>query len=113
MRSAGPLGCRARIAAPTPNAASIWSEASRLTSSSTGGSLAPHPGQQHVADRRHWLEGRLAVVTGASRGIGAATAEAIAAAGAHVLLAARDGEALDAVAERIREQRRRGDLEAD
>jgi NAD(P)-dependent dehydrogenase (short-subunit alcohol dehydrogenase family) len=56
-----------------------------------------------VADPRHWLEGRLAVVTGASRGIGAATAEAIAAAGAHVLLAARDGETLEAVAERIRE----------
>jgi NAD(P)-dependent dehydrogenase (short-subunit alcohol dehydrogenase family) len=44
------------------------------------------------------------VVTGASRGIGAATAEAIAAAGAHVVLAARDGEALDAVAGRIRDQ---------
>jgi NAD(P)-dependent dehydrogenase (short-subunit alcohol dehydrogenase family) len=56
-----------------------------------------------VAESRHWLQGRLAVVTGASRGIGAATAEAIAAAGAHVVLAARDGEALDAVAERIRD----------
>ena len=66
-----------------------------------------------MAESRHWLEGRLAVVTGASRGIGAATAEAIAAAGAHVVLAARDGEALDAVAGRIREARRRGDLEAD
>jgi NAD(P)-dependent dehydrogenase (short-subunit alcohol dehydrogenase family) len=56
-----------------------------------------------VAEARHWLAGRLAVVTGASRGIGAATAEAIAAAGAHVVLAARDGEALDAVARRIRD----------
>ena len=37
-----------------------------------------------------WLAGRLAVVTGASRGIGAATAAALAAAGAHVVLAARD-----------------------
>jgi NAD(P)-dependent dehydrogenase (short-subunit alcohol dehydrogenase family) len=55
-----------------------------------------------VAEPRHWLAGRLAVVTGASRGIGAATAEAIAAAGAHVVLAARDREALDAVARRIR-----------
>jgi NADP-dependent 3-hydroxy acid dehydrogenase YdfG len=55
-----------------------------------------------VGDQGHWLSGRLAVVTGASRGIGAATAEAIAAAGAHVFLAARDGEALDTVAGRIR-----------
>jgi NAD(P)-dependent dehydrogenase (short-subunit alcohol dehydrogenase family) len=55
-----------------------------------------------VGEARHWLAGRLAVVTGASRGIGAATAEAIAAAGAHVVLAARDGEALDAVARSIR-----------
>jgi NAD(P)-dependent dehydrogenase (short-subunit alcohol dehydrogenase family) len=50
-----------------------------------------------------WLAGRLAVVTGASRGIGAATAAAVAAAGAHVVLAARDGAALDGVAGRIRE----------
>jgi NAD(P)-dependent dehydrogenase (short-subunit alcohol dehydrogenase family) len=56
-----------------------------------------------MAEEKHWLAGRLAVVTGASRGIGAATAEAIAAAGAHVVLAARDDEALDAVAGRIRD----------
>ena len=56
-----------------------------------------------MAEARHWLAGRLAVVTGASRGIGAATAEAIAAAGAHVVLAARDHEALDGVAGRIRD----------
>jgi NAD(P)-dependent dehydrogenase (short-subunit alcohol dehydrogenase family) len=56
-----------------------------------------------VAEAGHWLTGRLAVVTGASRGIGAATAQALAAAGAHVVLAARDGEALDAVAHRIRD----------
>ena len=51
----------------------------------------------------HWLEGRLALVTGASRGIGAATAEALAAAGARVVLAARDRDALEAVAQRIEE----------
>ena len=51
----------------------------------------------------HWLAGRLAVVTGASRGIGAATAAAVAAAGAHVVLAARDGRALDGVAGRIKD----------
>src|SRR5271157_4108801 len=60
-------------------------------------------GSPPVAEPRHWLAGRLAVVTGASRGIGAATAEAIAAAGAHVVLAARDREALDAVARRVRD----------
>ena len=52
---------------------------------------------------RHWLAGRLAVVTGASRGIGAATAAAVAAAGAHVVLAARDRWALDGVAGRIKD----------
>lgn len=56
-----------------------------------------------MVEARHWLAGRLAVVTGASRGIGAATAEAIAAAGAHVVLAAREREALDVVATRIRD----------
>jgi NAD(P)-dependent dehydrogenase (short-subunit alcohol dehydrogenase family) len=56
-----------------------------------------------VAEPRHWLAGKLAVITGASRGIGAAAAEAIAAGGAHVLLAARDQEALDAVAQRVRD----------
>ncbi len=42
-------------------------------------------------------------MTGASRGIGAATAEALAAVGAHVVLAARDREALDAVARSVRD----------
>jgi NAD(P)-dependent dehydrogenase (short-subunit alcohol dehydrogenase family) len=55
-----------------------------------------------VPDRGHWLAGRVAVVTGASQGIGAATAGAIAAAGAHVILAARNREALEDVAGRIR-----------
>lgn len=47
------------------------------------------------------FEGKLALVTGASRGIGAATAEALAAAGAHVILTARGGSALEQVEERI------------
>jgi NAD(P)-dependent dehydrogenase (short-subunit alcohol dehydrogenase family) len=70
-------------------------------SSSTGGSSLSAPGPQSAADRGHWLAGRLALVTGASRGIGAATAEAIASVGAHVVLAARDGEALGGIARRI------------
>jgi 3-oxoacyl-[acyl-carrier protein] reductase len=55
------------------------------------------------ASPTRWLAGRLAVVTGASRGIGAATAAAVAAAGAHVVLAARDRQAVDGVAGRIKD----------
>jgi NAD(P)-dependent dehydrogenase (short-subunit alcohol dehydrogenase family) len=49
------------------------------------------------------LTGKLALVTGASRGIGAATAEAFGAAGAHVILVARTASALEAVDDRIHE----------
>lgn len=59
------------------------------------------PGRQLVGDPRHWLAGRVAVVTGASRGIGAATAEAVGASGAHVILAARDVDSIEATASRI------------
>jgi len=45
--------------------------------------------------------GKLALVTGASRGIGAATAEALGKAGAHVILTARTASGLEAVEETI------------
>jgi NAD(P)-dependent dehydrogenase (short-subunit alcohol dehydrogenase family) len=47
------------------------------------------------------LSGKVAIVTGASRGIGAAAAEALAAAGAAVMLTARDGKLAAEVASAI------------
>ncbi len=47
------------------------------------------------------FQGQVALVTGASRGIGAETAKALAAGGAHVILTGRDAKALEAVEEAI------------
>ena len=47
------------------------------------------------------LSGRIALVTGSSRGIGAATAKALAAAGAHVVLTARTARDLETIEEEI------------
>ncbi len=54
-----------------------------------------------MTDTMKPLSGRTALVTGASRGIGAATAKALAAAGAHVILVARKVKALEAVEDEI------------
>ena len=56
------------------------------------------------------FSGKLALITGASRGIGAATAEALGAAGAHVILVARTGIALEEVEERIHESEGSGTI---
>ncbi|NOJ45080.1 SDR family oxidoreductase [Bradyrhizobium archetypum] len=48
------------------------------------------------------LRGKRVLITGASKGIGAAAAEAFAEEGADVMLAARNGELLKALAERLR-----------
>ena len=47
------------------------------------------------------MQGKLALVTGASRGIGAAIAEALGAQGAHVVITARTAAGLEQVEERI------------
>jgi 7-alpha-hydroxysteroid dehydrogenase len=51
---------------------------------------------------RFRLDGKTAIVTGAGRGIGAASALALAEAGADVVLASRTAEQLEAVAEQVR-----------
>ncbi len=48
------------------------------------------------------LDGRRALVTGASRGLGLAMAAALAEAGAEVMLLARNGEEVEKVAETLR-----------
>jgi NAD(P)-dependent dehydrogenase (short-subunit alcohol dehydrogenase family) len=50
------------------------------------------------------LTGKRVLITGASKGIGAAAAEAFAEEGCHLLLAARSGDALTTLAERLRAQ---------
>jgi NAD(P)-dependent dehydrogenase (short-subunit alcohol dehydrogenase family) len=50
------------------------------------------------------LQGQVAIITGAGRGIGAAAAERLAASGARLVLNARTEEEVEAVAARLRQQ---------
>ena len=57
--------------------------------------------ENNIRDRFN-LEGRVAVITGASKGIGAAIAKGLAEFGASVVVSSRKLEAVEAVAEEIR-----------
>ncbi|GAM88109.1 hypothetical protein ANO11243_061400 [Dothideomycetidae sp. 11243] len=70
-----------------------WLKSAPNTQSALGGSA-------HAA-RRSVLTGKVAVVTGASSGIGAAVAVALAREGCHIALAARRTDALEAVKRRM------------
>src|SRR5688500_600673 len=54
-----------------------------------------------MVNDRFRVDDQVAIVTGAGRGIGAASALALAEAGAHVVLSSRTKEQLDAVAEQV------------
>ena len=67
-------------------------------------------GRPSPEDLRRAVDGKVVVVTGASHGIGRATAAKLADAGASVLLVARSGDLLDELAAELRE--RGGDAQA-
>src|SRR5258708_39417323 len=54
-----------------------------------------------LAPKRRELEGRVALVTGAARGIGRATAIRLAASGCHVVVTDREREGVEALARSI------------
>src|SRR5690606_28134784 len=68
---------------------------------------------EHDMDSNRWrLDGQLALVTGGSAGIGRAIASELLGFGARVLIAARDGDALEAAREELLELHPGGDLRA-
>jgi shikimate 5-dehydrogenase len=85
-----------------PQEANIVSGAAVSAASSGMG-----PYQEEHAMTAITLQGKTALITGASRGLGAAIARAYAEAGADVALCARNAELLEAVAADCRAQGRR------
>ncbi len=62
------------------------------------------PKKQRTAGRESMLDGQVALVTGASRGIGYAIAARLGQMGARVAMCARQAKALDEAAEKLRQQ---------
>lgn len=106
------LGKNAGAAAATADIAEQTVEVMTLGEASGGF----HPiGEDDIFDMEYWsleqaklakakpkpFEGQVALVTGAASGIGLATAQAFAAQGAAVMLADRDGEALEKAKEKV------------
>ena len=81
-----------------------------MTSSSRWPRAAPGSDDPRVILERFRLDGRVAIVTGAGRGLGAAISVALAEAGADVVIAARTAGDLERVAEEVRALGRRAEV---
>src|SRR5262245_52138610 len=88
---------------PTRHAASTTTRSRRTERVARArATVPPSPRRGDGVLERFRLDGKTAIVTGAGRGIGAATARALAEAGADVVLASRTAEQLEVVATDVR-----------